>query len=91
MRLSTQVKPISYVKANAARIIDELDDGGEAVVITKNGEAKAVVQSIADYERTRETLALLKIIALGREDIKASRVVPAREAIEQIRAGLRSA
>lgn len=90
MRLSTQVKPISYVKANAARIVDELDNGGAAVVITKNGEAKAVVQSIADYERTRETLALLKIIALGKEDIKAGRVVPAREAIEQIRAGLRS-
>lgn len=85
MRLSTQVKPISYVKANAAEIIAELNDGGEPVVVTQNGEAKAVLQSIEDYEQTQETLALLKILALGMEDVRAGRTRPAREAIEELR------
>lgn len=90
MRLSTQVKPISYVKANAAQIIDELADGGEPVAVTRNGEVKAVVVGIAEYERTQETLALLKIIALAREDVKAGRTVPAREAIQGVREELRA-
>ena len=51
MRLSTQVRPISYVKANAAQIIDDLDDGGPLIVLTKDAEAKAVVVSVHEYER----------------------------------------
>lgn len=91
MRLSTQVKPISYVKANAAEIIAELNDGGEPIVITQNGEAKAVFMSVHEYEGTQETLALLKILALARDDVEAGRTIPFREAIEGIRAGLRAA
>lgn len=90
MRLSTQVKPISYVKANAARIIDELVDGGPPIIVTQNGEAKAVVQSMAEYERTQETLAMLQIVALAREDVKAGRTFPADEAIAKVRARLRA-
>ena len=89
MRLSTQVKPISYVKANAAQIIDELDDGGEPLVITKNGEAKAVVMSVHDYERREETLALLQILALADQEVERGDVVPAAEAIEALRDELR--
>lgn len=91
MRLSTQIKPISYVKANAAQIIDELADGGEPIVVTQNGEAKAVVMSVHEYEQTQETLALLKIVALAREDVRAGRTIPFREAIESIRAELKAA
>ncbi|WP_174279544.1 type II toxin-antitoxin system Phd/YefM family antitoxin [Sphingomonas bacterium] len=89
MRLSTQVKPISYVKANAARIIDELEDGGEPLVITKNGEAKAVVVGVHEWERTQETLALLKILRLAERNIEHGKVRPAREAIEELRAQMR--
>ena len=91
MRLSTQIKPISYVKANAAQIIEELADGGEPIVVTQNGEAKAVVMSVSEYEQTQETLALLKILALAREDIQAGRTMPFREAIESVRAELKAA
>ena len=90
MRLSTQVKPISYVKANAARIIDDLEDGGEPLVITKNGEAKAVVMSVRDYEQTQETLALLKIVALAEREIERGETVPVDEAFDRVRAELRS-
>ena len=89
MRLSTQVKPISYFKANAARIVDELDDGGAPIVVTKNGEAKAIVMSVHEYERTQETLALLKIVAMAREDAKAGRAIPMEQAFQQVRDRIR--
>ena len=85
MRLSTQIKPISYVKANAAEIIAELNDGGAPIVITQNGEAKAVLQDVREYEQTQETLALLKILALAKRDIAAGNTRPAREALEELR------
>lgn len=88
MRLSTQVKPISYVKANAARIIDELVDGGPPVIVTQNGEAKAVVQSMVDYERTQETLAMLKILALAERDIAQGRTRPAEDVFNDLKARL---
>ena len=70
MRLSTQIKPISYLKDNAAEIIREMGKDGEPLIITQNGEAKAIVQSLKEYERTQETLALLKILALGRKEVE---------------------
>ena len=61
MRYSSQVKPISYLKANAAEVLLTLTELREPMVITQNGEAKAVIQDIVSYEETQETLALLKI------------------------------
>lgn len=89
MRLSTQVKPISYVKANAAQIIDELADGGPPIVVTRNGEAKAIVMSLYEYEKMQETLALLKLLAMAEKNIAEGKVRPAREAIEELRVELR--
>ena len=65
MKLSRQIKPISYLKAHAAEIVRKLNEHGEPLVITQNGEAKVVIQDIESYEQTQETMALLKILALG--------------------------
>ena len=83
----TRVKPISYVKANAADLIRELQENGEPLVITQNGEATAVMQDVASYEATQETLALLKILALGRRQIEEGRTVAADEAFGRLRKG----
>jgi prevent-host-death family protein len=84
MKFSEQIKPISYLKAHAAEIIRELGQGGEPLVITQNGEAKAVLQDVASYEQTQETLALLQILALGNRQIEEGKVVPAAVVIEDI-------
>jgi len=81
----TRVKPISYVKANAADLIRELRENGEPLVITQNGEATAVMQDVASYEATQETLALLKILALGRRQVEEGRTVPADEVFRRLR------
>jgi prevent-host-death family protein len=69
MTRAARIKPISYFKANAAEIIQELGEVGEPMIITQNGEAKAIVQDIVSYEKTQETLALLKILALANRNI----------------------
>jgi prevent-host-death family protein len=86
MRYSSQVKPISYLKANAAEVLAQLAAQRQPLVITQNGEAKAVLQDVASFEQTQETLALLKILALGNQDVAAGRVKAASGVITRLRA-----
>ena len=81
----TRIRPISYVKANAAELIRELAEKREPLIITQNGEATAVMQDVASYEATQETLALLKILALGNRQVAEGKVVPAAEAFRRAR------
>lgn len=85
MKLSGKVKPISYLKAKAPEVLRGLAEDPGPVFVTVNGEAKAVLQDIASYEQTQETLALLKVLALGTQDIEAGRVQPFRAAFADIR------
>jgi prevent-host-death family protein len=86
MRYSTQVRPISYLKAHAAELLLDLAEKREPLVITQNGEAKAVLQDVASYEQTQETLALLKLLAIGNQDIEAGLTRPARTVIDRLKA-----
>jgi len=85
MKYSTRIKPISYLKANAAEIVRQLTDEREPLVITQNGEAKLVLQDVASYEATQETMALLKILALGSRQVEEGKMVPAAVAIRRAR------
>lgn len=85
MRYSSQVKSISQLKANAAELLGELAERREPILITQNGQAKAVLQDVASYEQTEQTLALLKILALGARDIEAGRLRPIREVVDGLR------
>lgn len=85
MKLSSRIKPISYLKAHAEEIVRSLGDRGEPLIITQNGEAKAVIQDIDSYEKMQETVALLKMLALGNSQIEAGRVQPATDAIARLR------
>lgn len=86
MRYSSQVKPISFLKANAAEVLMHLAERREPLVITQNGEARAVLQDVASYEETQETLALLKILALGQQDVEVGRVKPVADVVARLRA-----
>jgi len=86
MKMSNQIKPISYLKANTAQVLRQMAERREPFIITQNGEAKAVIQDIVSYEQTQETMALLKILALGNRQIEAGKVIPAQAAIKRLRA-----
>ena len=85
MRYSTQIRPISYLKANAAEVLRVLEEQRKPMVITQNGEAKAVIQDVTSYEETQETLALLKILALGSQQVERGEITPIGEVAGRLR------
>ncbi|MBO3276433.1 type II toxin-antitoxin system Phd/YefM family antitoxin [Pseudomonas schmalbachii] len=86
MRYSSQVKPISYLKANAAEVLSRIAEQREPLIITQNGEAKAVLQDVASFEETQEALALLKILALGQQEVADGKVKPVADVVSRLRA-----
>jgi prevent-host-death family protein len=86
MSLSDQIKPISYVKSHASMILRELAEYGKPLIITQNGEAKAVLQDVRSFEQTQESMALLKILALGNRQVEDGSVRPAERALHEVRA-----
>jgi prevent-host-death family protein len=85
MRYSTQIKPISYVKAHAAELLDRITEEREPIIITQNGEARAVLVDVHSYEETQESLALLQILAIGQQQVEAGQTYPLSEVIDKIR------
>jgi prevent-host-death family protein len=74
MKLSTAVKPISYLKTHASELIRKITSTQRTLVVTHNGEAKVAVQYIRSYEKMQETLALLKILTGSKQNIKRGKV-----------------
>jgi prevent-host-death family protein len=85
MKLSSQIKPISYLKAHVAEIVRNLAEKQEPMIITQNGEAKVVIQGIESYEQNQQAMALLKILSLGMSQIEKGRVRPAADVIKRLR------
>ncbi|MDL2285998.1 type II toxin-antitoxin system Phd/YefM family antitoxin [Desulfococcaceae bacterium OttesenSCG-928-F15] len=85
MKLSSQIKPISYLKAHAAEIVRNLSGQDGPLVITQNGEAKVVIQDIESYEQAQEALALLKILALGTRQVEEGKIQPACDVVQRLR------
>ncbi|MGA1875126.1 MAG: type II toxin-antitoxin system Phd/YefM family antitoxin [bacterium] len=85
MKLSEAVKPISYFKSHASEVIRDVVEKHETVVITLNGEAKAIIQDIREFEKMQDSLAILKILAQSRKNLEEGKSVPVREAFRNIR------
>jgi len=90
MTFYNRIKPISYLKANAASVIRDLNKQEDPLIITQNGEAKAVLQNMSNFEQTQETIALLKILALGNTQIEVKKTQTASKAIKKIRNGIKN-
>lgn len=85
MKLSESIKPISYLKAHASELINEVAEKQKILVITQNGEAKVVVQDLESYEKTRESLALLKILAQSQKSKEEGRIKSIKNAFRNIK------
>jgi len=75
MQLSQDIKPISYLKAKTADVINHVNENQRTVIITQNGEAKAVVQDIKSYENLQNSLNLLKLIIQSENDIENNNTI----------------
>jgi prevent-host-death family protein len=85
MRPSQDIRPISYVKANSGKVLEQVNTAGP-MVITQNGEAAAVLMGVRDYEELQESLALLKILAVGKKEIEEGNASPAEATFARLRA-----
>ncbi len=90
MKFSNNIRPISYVKTHASEIVSNLSETMDTIVITQNGEAKAVLQDIHSYEQAQDTLAMLKIIAQSRKDLDQGKIKPLNEAFSDIKGKISS-
>ena len=70
MNISRDIKPVTYLKARASDLLRQINETHRPVVITQNGEPRAVLQDPESYENMRNAIGLLKLISLGEEDIK---------------------
>ena len=70
MNISRDIKPITYLKANAAELLKQINETRRPVVITQNGEPRAVLQNLQSYDNMRNAIGILKLVSQGEEDVK---------------------
>jgi len=75
MHISTDIKPVTYLKSKAADVLNQINETHRPMIITQNGEARAVVQDPQSYEEMRNAIALLKLLSRSEEDIRNGEVV----------------
>jgi prevent-host-death family protein len=74
INFAEDIKPISYVKTHTAQVMKQIGEKNNPVVITQNGEAKAVIMDVKHYQKIIDTMNLLKILSIGENDIKNNKV-----------------
>ena len=79
MNLSSDIKPISYLKSKTAEVINEANQNKRVIIITQNGEAKVVIQDIKTYENMQNSINLLKLIVQSENDIENKNIVNQEE------------
>ena len=88
MRLSQDIKSVSYVKAHTSRVLEQANTSGP-VVITQNGEASGVLMGVKDYDTMQESMALLKILSMGNESMEEGKGIPAETVFARLRERIR--
>jgi prevent-host-death family protein len=88
MNISSDIKPITYLKANAADLLEQINETHRPVIITQNGEPKAVLQDPQSYENMRKALGMLKLISLGEEDIKKGKATSQEKVFKKLQSTL---
>ncbi len=85
MKYSESIKPISYLKVHASEVIRDVSENQKTLVITHNGEAKVILQDVKLYEKTQESIALLKIIALSNKNLNKKKYKPLHRSFKDVR------
>jgi prevent-host-death family protein len=84
INLVEDIKPISYVKAHTADVLKQIEEKNNPVVITQNGEARAVLMNVNYYQNIMDAINLLKILSIGENDIKNGRIISEEEMDKRI-------
>ena len=84
MSIEKDIRPITYLKSRAADLLRQVNETRRPVIITQNGEPRAVLQDPQSYESMRNALGLLKLIAQGEEDIRVGNARSQKEVFSRI-------
>ena len=84
MNISKDIKPITYLKSKAPDLLKQINETHRPVVITQNGEPKAVLQDPASYENMRNAIGILKLISQGEQDVKDGKSKPQEEVFANV-------
>ncbi len=84
MNISKDIKPVTYLKSRAADLLKQINDTHRPVIITQNGEPRAVLQDPQSYEDMRNAIGILKLISQGEEEIKDGKSKPQKEVFKNI-------
>jgi len=74
MNITNEIKPVTYLKSHAANLLKQINETHRPVIITQNGEPKAVLQDPESYENMRNAIGILKLLSQGEEDIKSGSI-----------------
>ncbi len=84
MNITKDIKSVTYLKSRAADLLEQINDTHRPVIITQNGEPRAILQDPQSYEHMRNAIGLLKLISQGEEDIKSKKVKIQRKVFDII-------
>jgi prevent-host-death family protein len=84
MKIKEDIKPISYLKSRSADLISQINETHRPVIITQNGEPRAVIQDAESYEKTINSLNLMRILAHGEKAIQKGDTIKQEDLFKQI-------
>ena len=84
MSISKDIKPITYLKSKAPDLLRQINETHRPVVITQNGEPRAILQDPESYENMRNAIGILKLISQGEQDVRAGKTKPQEEVFAKI-------
>ncbi|MDR1971198.1 MAG: type II toxin-antitoxin system Phd/YefM family antitoxin [Treponema sp.] len=84
INLVEDIKPISYVKAHTADVLKQIREKNNPMIITQNGEARAVLMNVNYYQNIMDAINLLKILSIGENDIKNGNIITEEEMDKRI-------
>lgn len=90
MNIKTDIKPVTFLKAKAADLLKQINETHRPVIITQNGEPKAVLQDPKSYENMRNAIGILKLISQGEEDIRSGKSKSQEEVLDGIETMLKA-
>jgi prevent-host-death family protein len=79
------IKPISYIKANAAKVLDHVNESHAPYIVTQNGEARGVILDVDSYQKMQDAFALLRLLQISEKDVQAGRTKPAKQVFQELR------
>ena len=89
MNISSDIRPVTYLKSGAADLLKQINDTHRPVIITQNGEPRAVIQDPQSFEDMRNAIGILKLISMGEEDIKNGNIQEQEAVFENIEAKMK--